>query len=493
MPRLMMVIAAVAAGLAAGGGAAAARPLTASDRAHIAAIENGLIPPIVIKGRPAPGQALATRMAQTKVPGVSIAYFDRGRLVWAKGYGLADVASGRPVTPETLFQAGSISKPLTATAALRLVEAGKLELDQDVNTRLKAWKVPENAFTAQQKVTLRRLLSHGAGLTVHGFNGYRRDEPKPTTVQVLNGQAPANSAPVVVTAVPGTAWAYSGGGYVATQLLLSETTGRTFPDLMRREVLDPAGMTHSTYEQPLPEALHGRAATGYRRNGQPVAGNWYVYPEMAAAGLWTTPSDLARWAIEIQKDNAGRSHRLLSAAMARQMLSHQIGPWGLGVQLTSQGETRRFGHGGDDQGFENDLEAFTTGSGQGVVIMTNGDAGGDLIPEILRAVAKSYGWAALLPEERAVVPVDPAVLARYAGVYEVAGLAKMTLTVKDGRLIAAVPVLTPDPLELMAQSQTRFFVQSNGLEAEFVMDADGAPTKINIGGPFGKYEAKRTP
>jgi CubicO group peptidase (beta-lactamase class C family) len=397
------------------------------------------------------------------------------------------------VTPETLFQAGSISKPVAATAALRLVEAGKLDLDQNVNARLRAWQVPENAFTAQQKVTLRRLLSHGAGLTVHGFNGYRRDEPAPTTVQVLNGQAPANNIPIVVTAVPGTAWAYSGGGYVATQLLLSETTGLTFPDLMRREVLTPAGMTHSTYQQPLPDALHGRAATGYRRNGQPVAGNWYVYPEMAAAGLWTTPSDLARWAIEIQKDRAGRSHRLLSPAMARQMLSHQIGPWGLGVQLTNEGATRRFGHGGDDQGFENDLEAFITGSGQGVVIMTNGDAGGDLIPEIERAVAKSYGWAALQPEERAVVPVDPAVLARYAGVYEVAGLAKMTLTVKDGRLFAAVPVLTPDPLELMAQSQTRFFVQANGLDAEFVTDANGAPTKINIGGPFGRYEAKRMP
>src|SRR5579859_7408427 len=183
-------------------------------------------------------------MAQTKVPGVSIAFFDHGRIVWAKGYGLADVASGRAVTPETMF------------------EAGRLDLNQDVNARLRAWRVPENAFTAEQKVTLRRLLSHGAGLTVHGYNGYARGEPVPSTVQVLNGQAPANSAPVVVEAVPGSRWAYSGGGYVVTQLLLAETTGKTFPDLMRREVLDPAGMAHSTYEQPLPASLHDRAATG---------------------------------------------------------------------------------------------------------------------------------------------------------------------------------------------------------------------------------------
>jgi CubicO group peptidase (beta-lactamase class C family) len=495
-PRLglkMGAIGALLAGCAWIGAPALAAPLTADDQAHIAAIENGLLPPIVIKGRSTPAQTLATRMAQLKVPGVSIAYFDRGRIVWARGYGLADVAGGRPVTPETLFQAGSISKPLTASAALRLVQAGKLDLDQDVNARLQGWKVPENAFTAQQKVTLRRLLSHGAGLTVHGYNGYRRDEPVPTTVQVLNGQPPANSRPVVVEAVPGSAWAYSGGGYVLTQLLLSETTGMSFPDLMRREVLAPVGLAHSTYQQPLPEPLWGRAATGYRRNGEPVAGNWYVYPEMAAGGLWTTPSDLARWAIEIQNDAAGRSHRLLSQAMARQMLTHQIGPWGLGFQLTDQNGTRRFGHGGDDQGFQNDLEAFTTGSGQGVAIMTNGDAGIDLIPEILHAVARAYGWKALQPEERAVVAVDPAILARYAGPYEIAGLAKVTVTLKDGRLFADVPALAPEPFELMAQSPTQFFITSNGLEAQFVTDAAGASTAMKISGPFGRYEAKRTP
>ena len=492
LPKSALALA-LLAGCASIGGPAVAETVSAADKAHISAIENGLVPPIIIKGRPTPNATLAKRMADTKVPGVSIAFFDHGRIVWAKGYGLADVASGRPVTPETIFQAGSISKPLTAVAALRLVEAGKLELDQDVNARLRGWQVPENGFTAQQKVTLRRLLSHGAGLTVHGYNGYARNEPVPTTVQVLNGQAPANSAPVVVEAVPGSHWAYSGGGYVVTQLLLTEATGLSFPDLMRKEVLEPAGMAHSTYEQPLPEPLHDRAAIGYRRNGEPVAGNWHVYPEMAAAGLWTTPSDLARWAIEVQEAYAGRSHGLLSPAMARLMLTHQIGPWGLGVQLTNQDGTRRFGHGGDDQGFQNDLEAFTTGSRQGVVIMTNGDAGNELIAEILRAVARTYGWKALQPEERAVVVVDPAVLARYAGGYDVAGVAKLTVTAKDGRLYAAAPVLSPDPFELMAQSSSRFFVASNGLELEFVTDANGAPTKINIGGPFGRYEATRAP
>ncbi len=491
--RTMGVIAATLASAIAIGAAAAPRALTPVDKAHIAAVENGLLPAVIIKGRPAPAKTLATRMRETKVPGVSIAFFDHGHIVWAKGYGLADVASGRPVTPDTLFEAGSISKPVAALATLRLVQEGRLDLDQDVNARLKAWKVPENNFTAQQKVTLRRLLSHGAGLTVHGFPGYTRDQKPPSVVQILNGQAPANTAPVVVDAVPGTRWSYSGGGYVVTQLLLTETAGEPFPDLMRDEVFKPAGMAHSTYEQPLPEALRSRVATGYRQSGLPVTGDWYVYPEMAPAGLWTTPSDLARAAIEVQRDYAGRSHRLLSKTMARQMLTRQIGDWGLGFQLTARDGTRRFGHGGDDEGFKAELEAFTTGTGQGVAIMTNGDGGSVLIAEIVRAVATTYGWKDLQPEERTVVQVDPSVLALYAGEYEIPGVTKLAVTVKDGGLFVAVPLLGPDPQAMLAQSPNQFFSVDNGVSMEFVKDAGGAPTKIVIKGFYGNFEAKRTP
>jgi CubicO group peptidase (beta-lactamase class C family) len=495
MRRIGVVAAGVLAlGLAAPGlSDAQARPLSAADNAHIAAIENGLLPGVVLKGQAHPAASLAERMRQTKTPGVSIAFFDHGRIVWAKGYGLADVASGRPVTPQTLFEAGSISKPVTAIAALRLVEAGKLDLDQDVNTRLQAWHVPQNAFTAEQKVTLRRLLSHGAGLTVHGFPGYERNKAIPSVVQVLNGQAPANTAPVVVEAVPGTRFSYSGGGYVATQLLMTETTGRSFPEIMHEQVFAPAGMIHSTYEQPLPEALQGREATGYDRDGKPIPGGWHVYPEMAPAGLWSTPSDLARAAIEIQKENKGLSHRLLSRKMTRQMLTHQIGDWGLGFQLTQADGTFRFGHGGDDAGFKADLEAFTTGSGQGVAIMTNGDGATTLIPEILRAVAKSYGWNAYRPEVRSVVQVDPAVLARYAGRYQIPGLTTLDVSVKDGALALLVPILSPEPQPLLAQSPTQFFNLASGVDIQFIDAPDGAPAKMAISGAYGRFEAKRAP
>ena len=207
--------------------------------ARIARIENGLLPAVIIKGQPPKPMTITERMAHYKVPGVSVAFFDHGQIIWTKTYGFADVTSKKPVTPDTLFQAASISKPVAALAALRLVQDGKLSLDEDVNVKLRTWKVPENNFTAKEKVTVRRILSHSAGLTVHGFAGYASDEPVPTVVQVLNGEKPANSDPIRVDVVPGTLWRYSGGGFVILQTLMSDVTGKPFPQIMRELVLVP--------------------------------------------------------------------------------------------------------------------------------------------------------------------------------------------------------------------------------------------------------------
>ena len=253
--------------------------------ARITRIENGLLPPVIIIGQPAQAMNIADRMKHYNVPGVSIAFFGEGRILWTRTFGFADVASKKPVSAETLFQAASISKPVSALAALRLVQDGTLSLDEDVNVKLRTWKVPENEFTKDDKVTLRRILSHSAGLTVHGFAGYASDEPVPTIVQILNGEKPAKSPPIRVDTVPGTIWRYSGGGYVVMQALLGDVTGKPFPEIVSDLVLRPAGMTHSTYEQPLPKNLWPSAATPYRGNGAPVKGGWHTYPEMAPAGL----------------------------------------------------------------------------------------------------------------------------------------------------------------------------------------------------------------
>jgi CubicO group peptidase (beta-lactamase class C family) len=467
--------------------------LDGSTAAHIAAIENGLSPAVVIVGRPQPSSNLLERMRETKTPGVSIAFFENGRIVWTRTYGEADVASGRPVTPDTLFQAGSISKSVTAVGALGLVQAGSLDLDQDVNDRLSGWRVPDTAFTADQKVTLRRLLSHTAGLTVHGYDGYARDVAAPTTIQVLNGAPPANSQPVVSTTAPGQSWSYSGGGYVVTQLLMTETSGQTFPEVMHREVLGPAHMASSSFEQELPPPLAARAATGYLENGEPVPGGHHIYPEMAPAGLWTTPSDLARFAIAVQSSVAGAPHPLLARPTVDAMMTRTLNNWGLGVDLGPPTGPALFRHNGDNAGFHAALVAFTGGARQGVAVMSNGDGGGALVPEIVRAVAASYGWDIDKPELVQLARVSPQTLAEMAGVYEIPGLATLTITAKGDRLYVFAPALSPTPYELLPRSQTTFFIAANGTTGEFHRGPDGKVTGLTVSGLIGTFQAVRKP
>ncbi|HUJ93451.1 MAG TPA: serine hydrolase [Candidatus Bathyarchaeia archaeon] len=471
--------------------ASGASQISAEVAAHIAHIENGLLPAVVIEGTPPKPMTLSERMAFYKVPGVSMAFFDHGQIVWARGYGFADTASKKTVTPDTLFQAASISKPVTALAALRLVQDGKLSLDEDVNVKLKTWKVPENAFTEKEKVTVRRILSHSAGLTVHGFPGYAADETIPTVVQILNGEKPANTEAIRVDVVPGTMWRYSGGGYVVLQTLMSDVTGESFPKIMHDLVLQPAGMTHSTYEQPLPKSREGEVATPYRGNGEAVKGGPHTYPEMAPAGLWTTPSDLAKMAIEVQKEFAGQSAKILNQAMAKQMLTHQTGAWGLGFGLESAGEHPHFGHGGANEGYRCDLEAYTD-SGQGFAVMTNSDSGGSLYPEILRAVAKEYGWPDFHPIEHTLLKMNPAGFQAYVGTYEVAGAGKLTVTLKNSSLYIQADPLGPDPLELFPDSATNFFVMTNDITFSFDrLTNDGPAYQLTVHAGPQTFVAKR--
>jgi CubicO group peptidase (beta-lactamase class C family) len=480
-----------AAALAAIPSLAPAQPYPAQDRAHITAIENGLLPAVVIKGRPLPTETLASRMAATKTPGVSITFFENGRIRWAKAYGLADIASGRPVTPQTLFQAASISKAVTATAAMRLVQDGRLNLDDDVNLGLKSWKLPDSAFTTHRKVTLRELLSHTAGLRGFSIPGYGPGLALPSTIQILNGEAPANTPAVVSDTEPGQRYLYANGGYIIVELLMTDATGEAFPDLMRELVLDPAHMASSAYDQPLPLALAARAATGYFINGQPLPGGRYTYPELGPAGLWTTPSDLARFAIALQNARTGSSQGILAKATALGMMTRRLNDFGLGLNLGPPDGPAMFQHGGSNQGFQADLHAFTGGSRQGVAIMTNGDGGRILIPDILRAVSKAYGWRIERPREVEIARLSPAQLAAPTGIYEIPGVATFTVTAEDGRLYGTAAALGPARFELLPETPTRFFVLANGMTAAFAKDPDGVIRKVAIGGPFGDFQAVR--
>lgn len=263
-----------------------------------------------------------------------------------------------------------------------------------MNLKLKSWKVPENEFTKNEKVTLRRIVSHSAGLTIHGFPGYAAGAPLPTLVQILDGAPPANTEPVRVDTVPGTLWRYSGGGVTVEQLVILDVTGIPFPRFMKETVLSKAGMTESGYDQPLPADRRKLAASGHDRDGKMIPGKYHTYPELAAAGLWTTPVDLCKYAMEIQRTLAGKSNKILSRKTVREMLTVQSGSVGLGPFLSGQGDALRFGHGGANEGFQCLLMA-TAKTGQAVAVMTNSDRGGKLADEIVNAVAAEYHWPAV--------------------------------------------------------------------------------------------------
>jgi CubicO group peptidase (beta-lactamase class C family) len=342
------------------------------------------------------GLTLQEVMAKLHTPGVSIAVIKDFKVQWAKGYGVADVKTGRPVEVGTLFQAASISKPTTAMAAMKFVQDGRFSLDDDVNKLLKSWHVPESEFTREQPVTPRSLFSHTSGADDgFGFPGYPPSAPLPTLVQILNGEKPSNVGPVKFARPPYQGYKYSGGGIVIMQVALTDMLSKPFDEIMQNTILGPLGMSNSTYRQPLPEAMQGHAAHAYDNEGKAMDAPWHVYPEQAAAGLWTTPTDLAQVAIELQGAVRGPSGKVLKEATAREMIAPTgVGPFGVGFQIEQKGQGWYFSHSGGNWGFRCHLLAHVR-KGYGVVIMTNSDDGGGIIDEIEARVAAAYGWDTL--------------------------------------------------------------------------------------------------
>ena len=444
----------------------------------IASMERSVTPLVIIHGEQHPTVSLAERMAQLNVNAVSIAVVRDRKLDWARAYGFADKERNVAATPNTLFQAGSISKPLTALAALKRVDAGTLELDRNVNDYLKSWKLPDNEFTAVHKVTVRNILNHTAGLTVWGFPGYFRDSKIPSTIDVLDGKG--NTPPIRVWKQPDLSWRYSGGGYTILQLLLSDQSGVSFPVLMRDSVLKPLQMSHSTYEQPLPLALRAMAASGYDRDGKRVEGDWHVYPEMAAAGLWTTPRDLAKYIIAVQNANLGTAH-VLSLQLVHAMLTPGMNEHGLGPVITS--DRLRFGHGGADDGFQAEVTGFLDGRG-GVVVMANSDNGGRLAQELILTLANLYGWPGINPVERSIANVSVSELERLIGNYAIAsgedGGKTEDLNISREGATLVVSYKGVREMTLLPESDVKFFSRDTGRQVVFSFE--DKTTTVDLGG-----------
>jgi CubicO group peptidase (beta-lactamase class C family) len=340
------------------------------------------------------GLTLAELMQKFRLPSVSIAIIKDYKIHFAKAYGIADVETGQLADTATLFQAGSISKPIFAMLVLKLVQEGKLSLDNNINSYLKSWQVPDSGRTAP--VTMRSLLSHTSGADDgFGFPGYNPGEPFPTLAQVVNGQKPSNTGIVPFKRIPYTGFKYSGGGFAIAQLAIEDLMKRPMAELADEKFFKPMGLKNITYQQPLPANFMMKAARGHTGGGKRQPAPWHDYPEQSAAGLWSTPSDLARLVIELQKAVNGSKNDILAQATARELLTPTgVGGHAQGFVIERRGEGWYFSHSGSNWNFRADMIGHMR-KGYGLIIMANSENGWGVITELESRIIAAYNWDAL--------------------------------------------------------------------------------------------------
>ena len=417
---------------------------------------------------------LLDRMNYYNVNGISIAVINDGKIDWVDSYGIADVENGETVTTNTLFQAGSISKSITALGILYLVQEGLISLDEDVNKYLKSWRIPENKFTKNEKVTLRRILSHSAGLTVSGFPGYEVGSTIPSITQILDGvKPPANTDAIRVDSIPGTTFRYSGGGTTIAQLLIEDMTGQSFHHWMEQHILSKLGMTLSTFDQ-YPQKSYFLAA-GHDCRGQIVLGKHHLYPEMAAAGLWSRAEDIAKFVIYILNVFSGRDCQFLNNDLIQEMLKPQIranGKYqpGLSVFLQNQDDEIVFEHGGQDHGFIA-LYRGLTRQKCGFAIMMNSDANGwYLMEEIANSIADVYQWKGFSPIYRSVGLSNKEHYKKFAGTYKSKEKDRQIVIQTDNEKLFLKESSEMPPIELYPDDNYHFFTQEGDHAIEFKSD-----------------------
>ena len=375
------------------------------------------------------------RMKFYKVPSVSIAVINNGQLEWAKAYGLADVSEKRVANTNTVYQAASLSKSLNAFCIMKLVQEGKLTLDIDIRQYLKSWTFPDNESSKNKVITLKNLLSHTAGLSLHGFRGYSFDDKIPTINDILNGTFPSNNEALKPIFPPNTTMKYSGGGTLITKKILDDNISANYDNLMRQKVLKPLGMSNSSYAQPLSKKLKN-VAVAYDENLNEIEGKYNIYPELAPDGLWTTPTDFSKFIISIQHSLKKNSNSLLNDATIKEMLTPVLSSSdaALGVFIKEKGGEKYFTHSGANIGYRTEYYgSFTTGAG--LVIMVNSD-NGQIINEIKNSIATVYNWKGFYtPEIRKLVNVPDTIADKYIGeYYSEKPQLKITIAKKDNTL-----------------------------------------------------------
>lgn len=419
---------------------------------------------------------LQQRMTYYKVKGLSIAVIKDYKIDWVKAYGIADVETKSPMTVNTLLQAASISKSLNAVGVIKLFKSRKLDLFADINSYLSSWKFPYDSLSKGKIITTANLLSHTAGLNVSGFSGYERGAPLPTVVQILNGDGPANTDPVRSAIEPGVRQRYSGGGITISQLLLTDVSGQQYEKYMSAEVLKPMCMLSSSFAQPPAGIKKELLATGYDVGGKKVKGKYHIYPEQAAAGLWTNPTDLARYIIETQLAYEGKSAKLLDQQSTKLRLTPYLNDEAaLGVFIESYDGASYFGHGGANEGFRSSYYGSLKG-GNGFVIMLNSD-NGEIIQELINSIATVYQLKGLNKTKKIkLADVTGKDLDAYMGNYQLTPKMALTITRKGKQLYAQATGQAR--LEAFAETNSKFFFKVIHATMEFVKDDQGKVSKM---------------
>lgn len=381
---------------------------------QIKQVENNLVGRVKVNGK---SYNIIERMAYYKVKGLSIAVVNNYKIVWAKGYGWADEKEKRPVTTATLFEPGSLSKSLNAVGVLKLVQDKRLDLYVDINGYLKSWEFPYDSLSKNKKITLANLLSHTAGLSVHGFPGYDRKAKIPTIPQILNGKSPANTPAVRSEFEPGSKFQYSGGGTTISRLIIADVSRQPYDKFMYDNVLKPMGMENSFFSQPPPDDKLKLLATGYYSDGTEVKNKFHVYPEQGADGLWTTPTDLCNYIIETQLAYEGKSSKVLTPEMTKLCLTPYLNESAaLGVFIQERGTSKYFLHDALNEGFCGIYYGSMEG-GNGVAIFSNTD-NTSILPELVNSVASVYKWKDFYnPIIKNEIKVPDSILEKYVGIY----------------------------------------------------------------------------
>jgi len=386
------------------------------------------------------GWNILDRMAYYRINGLSVAVINNYKIEWVKSYGWADTAQKIPVSPVTMFQVASIGKSINAVGMMKLVQDGKLDLNRDINNYLKRWKFPYDTTSRGRKISTLELLSHTAGLSVHGFDGYKWGQSIPTLIQVLNGAPPANSAPVRSIFEPGKRFEYSGGGYEITELMTEDITGMPYTRYISNTIFKPLRMTHTVYDADITNPSRENLSSAYRFDGKAIGCKYHHYPENACgAGLWSTPADFARFVTELQLSLKNESNKILSARMIRQLFTPNIGKDNAaGFFIEQKGGQTWFHHDGLNEGFTSGYYASVTG-GKGIVIMTNSDYASyiDIRQEIINSVATVYGWKGVYtPVIKKEIIVPDSTLKKYCGKYKFRDDLDQNVTIflKDGKL-----------------------------------------------------------